>query len=143
MIGVIADDVTGATDVAAALRRAGLRTLLALDTEIDEPAVPADGIVIGLKTRSLPVDEAVAQSLAALAVLRRHGADLIYVKYCSTFDSTDEGNIGPITEAIADALQADLVVTTPAAPCTGAPSIAVTSSSVTCCWPRPICASIR
>ncbi|WP_426171846.1 3-oxo-tetronate kinase [Microbacterium sp. DWRC1-3] len=119
MIGVIADDVTGATDVAAALRRAGLRTLLALDTEIDEPAVPADGIVIGLKTRSLPVDEAVAQSLAALAVLRRHGADLIYVKYCSTFDSTDEGNIGPITEAIADALQADLVVTTPAAPLHG------------------------
>ncbi|MCE0509158.1 3-oxo-tetronate kinase [Microbacterium aurugineum] len=119
MIGVIADDMTGATDVAAALRRAGLRTLLVLGTELDEHAGPADGIVIGLKTRSLPVEEAVAQSLAALTVLRRQGADRIYVKYCSTFDSTDEGNIGPITEAIADALRADLVVTTPAAPLHG------------------------
>lgn len=119
MIGVIADDMTGATDVAAALRRAGLRTLLVLGTELDEHAGPADGIVIGLKTRSLPVEEAVAQSLAALTLLRRQGADRIYVKYCSTFDSTDEGNIGPITEAIADALRADLVVTTPAAPLHG------------------------
>ncbi|WP_223624281.1 3-oxo-tetronate kinase [Microbacterium sp. EST19A] len=119
MIGVIADDVTGATDVAAALRRAGLRTLLALGTDIAEASVDPDGIVIGLKTRSLPADEAVAQSLAALAVLRERGADRIYIKYCSTFDSTAEGNIGPITEAVAEALGADLVVTTPAAPLHG------------------------
>ena len=129
MIGVIADDVTGATDVAAALRRAGLRTLLILGTDtadasaagpsISESAAAADGIVIGLKTRSLPADEAVAQSLAALAALRAQGADRIYVKYCSTFDSTADGNIGPITEAVADALGADLVVTTPAAPLHG------------------------
>lgn len=119
MIGVIADDVTGATDVAAALRRAGLRTLLALGTDIDDTAVSADAIVIGLKTRSLPAAEAVAQSLAALAVLRGRGADRIYVKYCSTFDSTAEGNIGPITEAVARELGADLVVTTPAAPLHG------------------------
>lgn len=119
MIGVIADDVTGATDVAAALRRAGLRTLLALGTGIDDTAVSADAIVIGLKTRSLPAAEAVAQSLAALAVLRGRGADRIYVKYCSTFDSTAEGNIGPITEAVARELGADLVVTTPAAPLHG------------------------
>lgn len=119
MIGVIADDVTGATDVAAALRRAGLRTLLALGTDIPEASIAPDGIVIGLKTRSLPADEAVAQSLAALAVLRERGADRIYIKYCSTFDSTAEGNIGPITEAVADALGADLVVTTPAAPLHG------------------------
>ena len=119
MIGVIADDVTGATDVAAALRRAGLRTLLALGTDIDDTAVSADAVVIGLKTRSLPAAEAVAQSLAALAVLRERGADRIYVKYCSTFDSTAEGNIGPITEAVARELGADLVVTTPAAPLHG------------------------
>jgi uncharacterized protein YgbK (DUF1537 family) len=119
MIGVIADDVTGATDVAAALRRAGLRTLLALGTDIDDPAVSADAVVIGLKTRSLPAAAAVAQSLDALAVLRQRGADRIYVKYCSTFDSTAEGNIGPVTEAVARELGADLVVTTPAAPLHG------------------------
>jgi uncharacterized protein YgbK (DUF1537 family) len=119
MIGVIADDVTGATDVAAALRRAGLRTLLVLGADIPDDAAPADGIVIGLKTRSLPADEAVAQSLSALSALRRRGADRIYVKYCSTFDSTAEGNIGPVTEAVADALGVDLVVTTPAAPLHG------------------------
>lgn len=119
MIGVIADDVTGATDVAAALRRAGLRTLLALDTDLDDGAEPADAVVIGLKTRSLPAAVAVEQSLAALAVLRQRGADRIYVKYCSTFDSTAEGNIGPITEAVARELGADLVVTTPAAPLHG------------------------
>ncbi|WP_372468202.1 3-oxo-tetronate kinase [Microbacterium maritypicum] len=119
MIGVIADDVTGATDVAAALRRAGLRTLLALGIDIDDTAVSADAIVIGLKTRSLPAAEAVAQSLAALAVLRQRGADRIYVKYCSTFDSTAEGNIGPVTEAVARELGVDLVVTTPAAPLHG------------------------
>ncbi|PRA82344.1 3-oxo-tetronate kinase [Microbacterium sp. MYb66] len=119
MIGVIADDVTGATDVAAALRRAGLRTLLVLGTDIDDPAVSADAVVIGLKTRSLPAAAAVAQSLDALEVLRQRGADRIYVKYCSTFDSTAEGNIGPVTEAVAHELGADLVVTTPAAPLHG------------------------
>ena len=119
MIGVIADDVTGATDVAAALRRAGLRTLLALGTDLDDPGASADAIVIGLKTRSLPAADAVAQSLDALAVLRQRGADRIYVKYCSTFDSTAEGNIGPITEAVAQELGVDLVVTTPAAPLHG------------------------
>lgn len=119
MIGVIADDVTGATDVAAALRRAGLRTLLALGADIDGEAVSADAVVIGLKTRSLPAAEAVAQSLAALTVLRERGADRIYVKYCSTFDSTPEGNIGPITEAVARELGVDRVVTTPAAPLHG------------------------
>jgi uncharacterized protein YgbK (DUF1537 family) len=119
MIGVIADDVTGATDVAAALRRAGLRTLLALGHGSVDASVDPDGIVIGLKTRSLPADEAVAQSLAALAVLRERGADRIYIKYCSTFDSTSEGNIGPITEAVAHALGAGMVVTTPAAPLHG------------------------
>lgn len=119
MIGVIADDVTGATDVAAALRRAGLRTLLALGADVDAGSDDADAIVIGLKTRSLPAAEAVEQSLAALAVLRQRGADRIYVKYCSTFDSTAEGNIGPITEAVARELGTDLVVTTPAAPLHG------------------------
>ncbi|MCM3656362.1 four-carbon acid sugar kinase family protein [Agromyces mediolanus] len=119
MIGVIADDVTGATDVAAALSRAGLRTLLALTPELGEGPVDAEAIAIGLKTRSIPVADAVAQSLAALAALRAAGAELTYFKYCSTFDSTPEGNIGPVTDALAAELGAELVVTTPAAPLHG------------------------
>lgn len=119
MIGVIADDMTGATDVAAALGRAGLRTLLSLTADIDGGATDADAIVIGLKTRSIPVSDAVAQSLEALAALRRAGADQFYLKYCSTFDSTAEGNIGPVTEALAAELGTGVVVTTPAAPLHG------------------------
>ncbi|HEX6365822.1 MAG TPA: 3-oxo-tetronate kinase [Agromyces sp.] len=121
MIGVIADDVTGATDVAAALSRAGLRTLLSLTADLgDDPAsADADAIVIGLKTRSNPVSDAVAESLEALSALRRFGADRFYFKYCSTFDSTAEGNIGPVTEALADEIGARVVVTTPAAPMHG------------------------
>lgn len=119
MIGVIADDVTGATDVAAALSRAGLRTLLSLTTELEPGEAEADAIVIGLKTRSIPAADAVAQSLAALAALRAAGAECAYFKYCSTFDSTPEGNIGPVTEALAAELGAALVVTTPAAPLHG------------------------
>lgn len=119
MIGVIADDVTGATDVAAALSRAGLRTMLVLAPGIEETPPDADAIVIGLKTRSMPVGEAVSLSGTALSLLQRLGADRFYVKYCSTFDSTDEGNIGPVTEAIAERLGVATVVTTPAAPLHG------------------------
>lgn len=118
MIGVIADDVTGATDVAAAFSREGLRTLLALNAEAPVTG-DADAIVIGLKTRSIPVADAVATSLVALRTLQNAGATSFYVKYCSTFDSTDEGNIGPITEAVAQALGVSTVVTTPAAPIHG------------------------
>jgi len=118
-IGVIADDVTGATDVAAAFSRAGLRTLLALTAEVDADATDADAIVVGLKTRSIAVADAVAQSLDALRALQQGGADTFYLKYCSTFDSTPEGNIGPVVEALAEALGATVVVTTPAAPLHG------------------------
>jgi 3-dehydrotetronate 4-kinase len=121
MIGVIADDVTGATDVAAALSRAGLRTLLSLTADLGDDAATddADAIVIGLKTRSIPVPDATAQSLDALSALQRAGADRFYLKYCSTFDSTAEGNIGPVTEALAAELGTGIVVTTSAAPLHG------------------------
>jgi len=121
MIGVIADDVTGATDVAAALSRAGLRTLLSLTADLgdDTATADADAIVIGLKTRSIPVPDATAQSLDALSALQRAGADRFYLKYCSTFDSTAEGNIGPVTEVLAAQLGTGIVVTTPAAPLHG------------------------
>ncbi|MFV0426295.1 MAG: 3-oxo-tetronate kinase [Beutenbergiaceae bacterium] len=119
MLGVIADDATGATDVAAALSRAGLRTVLAIRPDIDELEVDADALVIGLKTRSIPVPQALADSLAALETLQRVGASQFYVKYCSTFDSTPAGNIGPVTEALAQALATEVVLTTPAAPIHG------------------------
>jgi uncharacterized protein YgbK (DUF1537 family) len=119
MIGVIADDVTGATDVAAALSRAGLRTMLALSLDLDGEKADADAVVIGLKTRSIDPAEAVSQSLAALEALKRMGVARFYLKYCSTFDSTPGGNIGPVTEALARQLGTDLVVTTPAAPLHG------------------------
>lgn len=118
MIGIIADDMTGATDVAAALSRAGLRTLLSLDGSAED-ASGFDAVIIGLKTRSVPVAEAVAHTLAALNTLQGCGATRFYFKYCSTFDSTPEGNIGPVTEALAEELSVGTVVTTPAAPLHG------------------------
>ncbi|MEV4898893.1 four-carbon acid sugar kinase family protein, partial [Nonomuraea sp. NPDC055795] len=117
MIGAIADDVTGATDVAVALHRHGLRTLLFFDTPAAEAALPPhDAVVIALKTRTAPRAQAVARSLAALDWLRAHGVGQVYFKYCSTFDSTPDGNIGPVLDALADALDAPLVAMTPSSP---------------------------
>ncbi|MFV0253264.1 MAG: 3-oxo-tetronate kinase [Beutenbergiaceae bacterium] len=118
MIGVIADDATGATDVAAALSRAGLRTILAL-RPFERPDRQADAIVVALKSRSTPAARAISDSLGALAALRRSGCTRFYFKYCSTVDSTSAGNIGPVTEALAQELGAAAVVTTPAAPIHG------------------------
>ncbi|MFD9944331.1 3-oxo-tetronate kinase [Nonomuraea sp. NPDC059023] len=117
MIGAIADDVTGATDVAVALHRHGLRTLLFFGTSAAEAALPPhDAVVIALKTRTAPRERAVEQSLAALDWLRAHGVGQVYFKYCSTFDSTPDGNIGPVLDALADALDAPLVAMTPSSP---------------------------
>ncbi|MFJ5072872.1 3-oxo-tetronate kinase [Kitasatospora sp. NPDC088556] len=117
MIGVIADDVTGGTDVAAALRRQGLRTLLCFGTPDELPAQqPVDAAVISLKTRTAPVATAVEQSQAAALRLSRAGANRLYFKYCSTFDSTAQGNIGPVLDALGQATGGDPVVTTPSSP---------------------------
>ena len=115
MLGVIADDFTGATDVASMLVRAGMPTVQVLGVpEGDLPA--ADAVVIALKTRTVPAAEAVAQSLAAARALRAVGARQIYFKYCSTFDSTPAGNIGPVTDALMQALGADFTIACPAFP---------------------------
>ena len=116
-LGCIADDFTGAGDIANTLAASGLRTRLF----IGAAAVGAgcDAGVVALKTRSLPVAEAVARSLDALATLRAAGAEQIVFKYCSTFDSTPGGNIGPVAEALAAALGARGVVVCPAFPATG------------------------
>ncbi|SDL18890.1 Uncharacterized conserved protein YgbK, DUF1537 family [Glycomyces sambucus] len=115
MIGAIADDVTGGTDAAVAFRRQGLRT--AVYFGLPEAVDPdLDAVVIALKTRTAPADDAVADSLAAAARLRAAGADRLYFKYCSTFDSTSQGNIGPVLDALTAFTGTDAVVHTPASP---------------------------
>ncbi|MEU4427202.1 3-oxo-tetronate kinase [Actinoplanes sp. NPDC024001] len=118
MIGCIADDYTGGTDVAAALRRAGLRTTLLFGIPRPDLRLPADSeaVVVALKTRTVPAADAVEQSLRVHGWLRRHGAGQIYFKYCSTFDSTDAGNIGPVTDALLDATGSPMTLICPASP---------------------------
>ncbi|MFJ6540288.1 3-oxo-tetronate kinase [Streptomyces sp. NPDC091385] len=121
-LGAIADDFTGATDLANNLVRAGMRVVQLIDVPEDGGygiAGDADAVVIALKSRTVPVAEAVDASLRALAWLRGAGAEQIYFKYCSTFDSTPAGNIGPVTEALMDALGTDFTVATPAFPDNG------------------------
>jgi uncharacterized protein YgbK (DUF1537 family) len=117
LLGVIADDLTGATDVAVNLRAAGLSVVQINGvprTDLQPGAV--DAVVVALKSRTIAAIKACALSLASLAWLREHGAERIYFKYCSTFDSTAAGNIGPVTDALADALDAGIVPATPAYP---------------------------
>ena len=115
ILGVIADDFTGATDVASMLVRAGMRTVLVMGVP-QGPAPEAQAVVVALKSRTSPVDDAVAQSLSALQWLQAAGARQFYFKYCSTFDSTPQGNIGPVTEALLNALGSDFTVACPAFP---------------------------
>ena len=116
-IGCIADDFTGGSDVAAALRRSGLSVALLFDVPDPEAPVPdVDAVVIALKTRTVPAAEAVETSLAALAWLQAHGVERVYFKYCSTFDSTDDGNIGPVADALLDALGESTTIVCPASP---------------------------
>ena len=117
ILGVIADDFTGATDVASMLVRAGMRTVQVIGVPAAGAALPgADAVVVALKSRTSPASEAVAESLAALQALREAGARQIYFKYCSTFDSTPAGNIGPVTEALMSALATDVTIACPAFP---------------------------
>jgi len=120
VLGAIADDFTGATDLANNLVRGGMRCLQVIGVpqqEIDLTDI--DAVVVALKSRSCPVGEAVADSLAALEWLRQQGARQLFFKYCSTFDSTDQGNIGPVTDALLEALGAHQTVMVPAFPING------------------------
>lgn len=118
-LGCIADDFTGATDLANNLVRSGMRTLQTIGVPGGPLAVPADAVVVALKSRTIPAADAVAQSLAALHWLQAQGAQQIYFKYCSTFDSTPLGNIGPVAEALMQALGCDFTIATPAFPDNG------------------------
>ncbi|MDM0115315.1 four-carbon acid sugar kinase family protein [Variovorax sp. J22R133] len=116
VLGCIADDFTGATDLANNLVRAGMRVVQTIGVPAAPLAAEVDAVVVALKSRTVAPAEAVAQSLDALRWLQAQGARQIYFKYCSTFDSTPEGNIGPVTEALMDALGTDFTIATPAFP---------------------------
>ena len=116
VLGCIADDFTGATDLANNLVRGGMRVVQAIGVPAQPLDTQADAVVVALKSRTLPVQEAIAQSLAALRWLQAQGAQQIYFKYCSTFDSTTQGNIGPVAEALMAALGTDFTIATPAFP---------------------------
>lgn len=118
LLGCIADDFTGATDLANMLVRGGMRTVQSIGIPSAEVAagLDADAVVIALKSRTTPVGEAVAESLAALQWLREQGCEQIFFKYCSTFDSTAAGNIGQVSEALLKALCSDFTLACPAFP---------------------------
>ncbi len=116
LLGCIADDFTGATDLANNLVRTGFRVVQTIGIPDGPLNADADAVVVSLKSRTIPAADAVAQSLAALAWLQSQGAGQIYFKYCSTFDSTAQGNIGPVTDALMDALGADFTIACPAFP---------------------------
>ena len=116
VLGCIADDFTGATDLAGLLARSGVRVSLRIGVPSEPPADPAAFEVIALKSRTAPVGEAVAETRAALKWLQAAGAQRFFWKYCSTFDSTAEGNIGPVAEALMADLGCDQTIYCPAFP---------------------------
>ncbi len=117
-LGCVADDFTGATDLAGNLVATGRRTVVVLGVP-DEVPSEADAVVVALKTRTVPPAEAVDAALAAHRALRAAGSDRIWFKYCSTFDSTDTGNIGPVVDALLDATEAPWTIACPAFPANG------------------------
>lgn len=120
-IGAVADDFTGATDLATTLQARGMRAAVVVeDRPVDAAELAGvDAVVVALKSRTAPVDQAVADSTAALERLLGWGAERVYVKYCSTFDSTDRGNIGPVLDAVRDRLGVDRTVVVPSFPANG------------------------
>ena len=119
LLGVIADDFTGASDIANTLAKGGMATTQFLGVPTKPAPEDCEAGVVALKTRSIPSADAVAQSLAALEWLKAQGCRQYVFKYCSTFDSTPDGNIGPVGEAIAKELGVSGVVACPAFPATG------------------------
>ena len=119
LLGCIADDFTGGTDLAGMLVKAGMRTVQMIGVPQAPIGDDIDAVVIALKSRTNPVDEAVAESLAALRWLQQAGCQQFYFKYCSTFDSTPKGNIGPVAEALMHALGTDFTIACPAFPVNG------------------------
>lgn len=118
-IGIIADDFTGATDIASFLVENGLSVIQFNGIPQTAVEVDTDAVVISLKSRSIPKTEAIAQSIAALKWLQKNHCEQVYFKYCSTFDSTSEGNIGPVTDALLAELGEKTTIVSPALPING------------------------
>ncbi len=116
VLGCIADDFTGATDLANNLVRAGMRVVLTVDVPPENERIDADAVVVALKSRTVAASLAVEQSLQACRWLRKQGARQIYFKVCSTFDSTAAGNIGPVIEALMEELDCRFSIAMPAFP---------------------------
>ena len=120
ILGCVADDFTGATDLANMLVRGGLRTVQLIGVPRPDAAVPdVDVVVVALKSRTILAADAVGQSVAALDWLKAAGCRRFFFKYCSTFDSTEFGNIGPVADALLDRLGAGFSIACPAFPETG------------------------
>ena len=120
LLGAIADDFTGATDLASMLVRTGMRAVQLIGVPAGNDRVPdADAIIVALKSRTAPVRQAVEESRAALAWLRRAGCRQFFFKYCSTFDSTEQGNIGPVADALIADLGCGFALACPAFPVNG------------------------
>ncbi len=119
-LGCIADDYTGASDLANTLAKNGLRTVQTIGIPADDlPLADIDAVVVSLKIRSVPAPEAVSRAREADRWLRARGAGHVMYKICSTFDSTDEGNIGPVLDALGTDADEAAVLVTPAFPETG------------------------
>ncbi|HJW78502.1 MAG TPA: 3-oxo-tetronate kinase [Beijerinckiaceae bacterium] len=116
LLGCIADDFTGGTDLAGMLVKSGMRTIQMIGVPTGPLPDDIDAVVIALKSRTAPVAEAIDESLAALRSLQGAGCRQFYFKYCSTFDSTPRGNIGPVAEALMDALETGFTIACPAFP---------------------------
>jgi 3-dehydrotetronate 4-kinase len=117
LLGAIADDFTGATDLCSMLVRGGMRTVQLIGVPSADTTMPeADAVVVALKSRTAPVRQAVDESLAALKWLQAAGGRQYFFKYCSTFDSTDQGNIGPVADALVAALGCGFALACPAFP---------------------------
>jgi uncharacterized protein YgbK (DUF1537 family) len=120
LLGCIADDFTGATDLASMLVKNGMRAVQVIGVPDAGPPVPeADAIIVALKSRTAPVRQAVGESLAALDWLKSAGCSQFFFKYCSTFDSTEAGNIGPVADALVEALGCGFALACPAFPVNG------------------------
>ena len=121
IIGCIADDFTGASDGASFLKKGGLNTVLISGETYTTAVLPEDiqAVVVALKIRSVPTEEAVEKALAAARWLKNAGAEVLYYKYCSTFDSTRQGNIGPVCDALAEHCGSRTVLLCPSLPANG------------------------
>ncbi len=120
LLGAIADDFTGATDLASMLVRQGMRAVQLIGVPgASDPVPEAEAIIVALKSRTSPAHEAVAESLAALEWLKKAGCQQFFFKYCSTFDSTEHGNIGPVADALVEALDCGFALACPAFPVNG------------------------